>query len=516
VLQPASIPLATFRTVALPRRRARALTATLLGLVLATVAVSGLVNALAFLGDPHELDYGESIVYGRAAALLSGLPLYHPIDQRPLTVAAYTPLYYVLAAALQAVVGPGFWPGRILSLASALIAAALVGRVSMRVSGSAWIGCLGATAFLALGFSAPAPWYTFYRVDTLGVAFSVASVLVLVTGTSARHLVVAGLFAAAAILTKQSLVGAGIAGSIWLLTFERRKALVFAVSTLVPIVLCAAVAELTTGSFVADTVSANVNPLSIASLQTLGALFLVLQAPVLVLAAFFVFSAQPFRGRSARELLTLYWLITLVSVAGIAKIGADVNYWIEFAAANAVVASLGVWQIVTSVARRPWSPMGVLCLNLSLLYVGAIAIGVGAVSFKSLPRVGLQQDADFEALVERVRAEPRQVLAMPQDVLVLAGRPIVLEPFIYSLFFDARRWDAESVVQQICDGDVGLVILTKTLEQPDPKLLGYRFWPAPVWEAMQRHMVLESMLDGRYVYVPRQESPSAARYNRCR
>jgi hypothetical protein len=87
----------------------------------------------------------------------------------------------------------------------------------------------------------------------------------------------------------------------------------------------------------------------------------------------------------------------------------------------------------------------------------------------------------------------------------MAGRPIVLEPFIYSLFFDAGRWDAAPMVQQICEGEVGLVVLSKSLDQADPKLLGYGAWPEPVWEAMQQRMVLEGMTDGRYVYVPRQD-----------
>jgi hypothetical protein len=105
---------------------------------------------------------------------------------------------------------------------------------------------------------------------------------------------------------------------------------------------------------------------------------------------------------------------------------------------------------------------------------------------------------------------------MPQDVVVMAGRPIALEPLIYSLFFDAGRWDPAPVVQQICAGEVGLVILSKPLDQPDPNLLGYGFWPAPVWEAMQQRMMLEGMLDHRYVYVPSQDPASARTSNPCR
>jgi hypothetical protein len=39
-----------------------------------------------------------------------------------------------------------------------------------------------------------------------------------------------------------------------------------------------------------------------------------------------------------------------------------------------------------------------------------------------------------------VRHEPGGVLAEPMDVIVLAGRPVLLEPFIYNLLLQAGRW----------------------------------------------------------------------------
>jgi hypothetical protein len=48
------------------------------------------------------------------------------------------------------------------------------------------------------------------------------------------------------------------------------------------------------------------------------------------------------QANACARLLVLYWLCTLDSVAGITKFEADVNYWIEFAAVNAILASLGL------------------------------------------------------------------------------------------------------------------------------------------------------------------------------
>ena len=50
------------------------------------------------------------------------------------------------------------------------------------------------------------------------------------------------------------------------------------------------------------------------------------------------------------------------------------------------------------------------------------------------------------------------------DVVVLGGRQILLEPFIYSIRLDVGRWRADPVVDRICRGDVGLVVLAYPLE----------------------------------------------------
>jgi hypothetical protein len=343
----------------------------------------------------------------------------------------------------------------------------------------------------------------------VGVAFSVGSVMVLGEGTSRRSLVLAGLLAAAGMLTKQSLFAAPAAGVLWLLGVNREKAVVFAASTLVPVAVCALFAELMTGSFLANTMLANANPFSMDSVHWLGLLFFLLQAPALVLAGLYLVSARPWQSTGTPRLLVLYWLFTLVSVAGIIKFGADVNYWIEFAAVNAILASLGVQVMLKVTASRRQAIASNLCVTLCLVYVGVMAIGSVGDSLNSGLHVGLQPDPGFDALVDRVRAEPRQVLASPSDVVVLAGRPLLLEPLIYSLFFETNGWDAEPIVQRICDGEVGLVILSKPLDEPDPRLLGFALWPAPVWTAMQRAMALERQTADRYVYVPRQTNAAS-------
>src|SRR5262245_56060564 len=70
------------------------------GCLLALLAGDRIIRGIAATLSPVEAMYGESIIFDQAARLLRGEALYQPLDRPPFTVAAYTPLYYVLVGAL--------------------------------------------------------------------------------------------------------------------------------------------------------------------------------------------------------------------------------------------------------------------------------------------------------------------------------------------------------------------------------------------------------------------------------
>jgi hypothetical protein len=111
--------------------------------------------------------------------------------------------------------------------------------------------------------------------------------------------------------------------------------------------------------------------------------------------------------------------------------------------------------------------------------------------------------AAWDALVARVAADPRMVLAYPLDVIVHADRPIEFEPSIYSLLASEGRWDVAPVVDAVCNGAVGLLALDEPVEAPGPSYQGFSMWPAPLLAALRTTMQLESIQAERYVYVPR-------------
>jgi hypothetical protein len=159
---------------------------------------------------------------------------------------------------------------------------------------------------------------------------------------------------------------------------------------------------------------------------------------------------------------------------------------------------------VASVARTSAASVGLIVLLGAQLCVLAPNVDLSvAAQFRYRLRTQQLADDEFSQVVERVRAEPGEVLANPMDVIVLADRPILLEPVVFSVLSSAGKWDPSPLVQRICAHEVTLFVTNNPLEQPDDEFQGITLWPGAVHAALRQVMSLERQQAGRYVYVAR-------------
>jgi hypothetical protein len=464
-----------------------------LPLLAACATLSAAVYAIV---QPVALDYGEPVVYGIALRVVTGQPLYQSLDTFPFTVAAYTPLYYWVGGGLQAMFGPGFGPGRALSLGAGVTTALLIAVIAGRQQWGVWVGTFAGVLFLAFGFPGPdTPWLGLYRVDVLGVALSVAAIAVLGRDARTSTIVVAGVLAGLAVLCKQTFVAALIAGAV----FQWRKSgLLFATSALATFGIPCAVLQLTTGgAFLQNTVGANANPFYLSESTRLLTEFGHAQWLPLLLAGVYLWLARPWQAPESR-LVVVYWAVAGVSLAQLGKIGANHNYWIEFAAATAILAARGAACLV----RRPVFAAA-LVVALVVQLGGPVGAVVSARALRSDIRSAFTapRDIEFEALVDRVRHAPGSVIAEPMDVVVLAGRQVLLEPFIFNILLDTGHWRADPVVDRICAGDVGLLVLAYPMDVGAGMTDGlHALWTPAVMAALADTMELEGVQGQRYVY----------------
>ncbi len=484
------------------------------GCLILAVAVGRVGRGLMAVAEPGEVAFGEAILYDHAARILRGEPLYQPVGLPPYTIAAYTPVYYAAAAVLQAIAGPGFAPGRLLSIVAAVVAVGLVGRFTADVTESPRAGLLASVVFLALGFPGRYPWWSLFKEDILGVALTLGAVVLLYRTKQPGSRALAGLVAGLAILTKQTFVAAAAAGVVWLWWTDRRGVAAFALSVAATVVAVAAFLELTTGAFLANTVLANAVPFTWDVFALNASTMLRYQWGPLLLAAIAVGSLLRQR-RPAGKLAALYWLASFVPLVGLARAGSNHNYWIELAGASAVLAAAILWGVLRGGATHraeagalvAWLALGGTVLGVLPLYRSS-AVPILSVA-RSIPNPA--QSAALEAVVARVRRDPGETLADPLDVVALAGRTVQFEPYFFSILYSEGQWSPDPLIREICSGSIDLLVLDSPLESSGRGTYhGYAYWPAPVLETLRERMVLEAQAGGRYVYVRsgRSDSPS--------
>jgi len=136
--------------------------------------------AVKMLLYPHEVAVSEGAVGLGVQSVLEGVPLYGETRwlEPPFVILHYTPLYYLLTAAVAWFTGPGFLAGRLVSVLATSGTAVVAGLIARR-RGSGVAGGVMAGA-LWLSFYQVVFWGTIQRVDAPAILFEAIGLLVYV------------------------------------------------------------------------------------------------------------------------------------------------------------------------------------------------------------------------------------------------------------------------------------------------------------------------------------------------
>lgn len=180
----------------------------------AAAAVAGVLLAMVLLallsvsvagraGYPFELEWMEGVTAVHVARLLAGERIYGPptLEFVPL---AYPALYYYASLPAAWVLGAGFTPLRLVSIAATAVTLVAIFAVVRRESGAA-AGVIAAGAY-AGAYPLSDGWYDVGRVDGLYVAWLALTYLTAVRARTAVDWCLCGTLAAAAFATKQPAV----------------------------------------------------------------------------------------------------------------------------------------------------------------------------------------------------------------------------------------------------------------------------------------------------------------------
>jgi len=470
----------------------------------ALAALVILCYVATMLWTVNELSPPESVVAAQSLMLAHDGTLYYDLKHYPYTVCAYMPSFYWIESGLIRAGLSAFHAGRWISFAALLGLIALCGRTVLLYTGdrnAAWVASLVAASSSLLG-----SWGTIGQVDTLAAFFALAAFYNYsrFQVRDANSLWIAGVYAALALFTKQTMVAAPAAIVVLLFMHDRKKALWFAAifgTSVAAVVLAINVAL--DGRFLANTVFANMNPFSAAKFFAQFRYFLSVSFGMLVIVVISI--GRMMRGRILAPCVYLA-LAVLVFLGTAAKIGSDTNYQIESTLLLAVCAAIGLHQInfFQLYFERSKSWITLLLIPLAL----HMAIGYRASANALLGR--LINEKLFRAEIEQLQPYVQQsgglVLSTDFNAMVRLRQRMDVEPLIYDLLVSVHVIDPEPVRRDLASGSFTTVILSEDVFQPQsftsPEI---GTLPPSQLEEVRRHYRLVRhvpgpFLDGVYVY----------------
>ncbi len=457
-------------------------------------ALLGLATGVAAVRFPYQLSYGEGPLLNHAYRLAQGAQIYtRDLQDYPYLVVNYPPVYIFLYASFGRLLGFSLGVGRAISFIASLVVAVSLGATAYALCRDLVAAGVAGLAFLGQPYVAV--WSGFARVDLLALALASAGLAV-----AAWHprkpwspYASAALMVLAAYTRQSFLLAFPLGALVQFYVHDRRQAATFGVTLGVAVGLLAiALNQATGGGALIHLIVANVNRMSWSLLRDSLLHLVAISGAALVVAVLVAWRMVRQRAR------TMFALIALLLGAGlssltVAKVGSDINYFLEIAAAIALLCAVG---LARSGARRA------TLLLVAVLVAQAFVYGYwNWSSFRGY--LGLRTRApQFEALYDLVRQERGAILADDHmAALVQGGHEVLLQPFEFSQLSHDGLWDEGRVVADLKAGRFALVII-----RDQGNLRGTRpaeRWTAAMLDALDHGYAVRQRFADVSVYVPR-------------
>lgn len=448
--------------------------------ILAVHSAGGLMDSLAAIRNPGEIDYGEGIVW-QQAALIPGPRMYESRTDLPFIVFHYPPVYYLVTHLAGAFMPDLLAAGRLVSAVSAgaiaiVVACLVLAATPARPRHGLRLACAAVAGLLVYNSHALRVWGLLMRVDTLAVALALGGILV-AARSSGRWLstTCALLLCVAAVYCKQTELPAGLTVfAIAMLRNPRAAVAAAGIALVAGLVPLAGLQWVTDGGFLHNIIGYNLNRLDLAGgLRTIAA-----EAPSLPLALLIVCAGvclmprfPPWRTiwwrevpgvlsnrvMAARALLLLQLALSTLTLATIFKSGSAFNYFLDWLCIGSALAGVFLHDIMGN-ARFVRIVLAPLC---------AAALFSPIRLLPDHPPAADQ--AMQSALVQEIRAAAKPVASDNMVLLMRAGKPVIYEPAIVTELSALGRWDERPLVNMVATGGFAFMLTEDDLPGASPR-----------------------------------------------
>ncbi len=454
-----------------------------------------LVYSEEIIRFPYEVDDIEGIVLNQSLRLQQGKPLYPSIQHYPYINTAYPPLYQWVGSLFIGRWGVSLAPLRAVSLVSTLWISFLLYATVRRKTGGILPALVASLSFLC--FPPAIEWASLCRVDLLGIALALTGLTVYMVLPRDRGVWIALPFFCAAFLAKQTLFAAPLAAYGHYFLVKRGKGIgVIATLGGAVLALYLALHIFSGGQFFLHTVK------YMANTYLPGKALNSFVDTIRVFPIFFGFSMLYcwfcFR-RKRLDPAVIYLAAAFVHGLLSGKVGANMNFWIEWGIAVSLCTGLCIAEILKTCAKHPEreSIIGATLL-FALIQVGIV---LNPLPLKTDFFVSVQATkAEGDRISQYVRETEGPILTEVASWAVLNGKEFLFEPFAFATLYRENLWDDREFIKDIREKRFPLIIL-KSPARDSFKPEG-RFTPR-VYDAVREGYEISEKIGYWRILVPR-------------
>jgi hypothetical protein len=436
----------------------------LLVALIVVLQVAGIAGLMVYQTEavvfPYSIDYGEGPLLDQVERLVAGEPIYRADYNSPAYVIAnYPPVYLLANAPFEALFGPAYWYGRLISVLSIHVTALLIGLTLFALTGDRLASLLGGLSLLF--FPAVFSWSLLFRVDTLALALSWGGLYAVVRSKGrGRYILLSALLMTGAIFTRQTYaLAAPLAGLVWLWSgrFRKPALLLAGLIAVFSLLLFLALNLATEGGFFYSIIMVNAGQ-DFTLTRILGWVkALIRYSPVFLLfGGLFVIMGRRAAGRS-------YWFVVTYLLCGLAvfltigKVGSAQNYLYELCAGLCLTTGF----VLAHHAARAWVRGAALALLGLQLAFGFLALAFPRDSYSALLTDRLSQRYDIDRMQALIHQQPTGDILADEfsGLLPLDSRRIFIEPLLLTQLHRQGEWNDAGLINAIQQHRFPLIIL---------------------------------------------------------
>lgn len=467
---------------------------------------------------PYGIDFGEGYLANMSLELVRGQNPYHSIDSEPWIVSSYPPLFPLLNGMLMTALGRSLLAGRFIATAS------LIGIIATSIVLLRKLGVGPVIALLAAGMMLVFPWSVKWaqvvRVDTLGILFSVGGMYLWLRSEKTNDAIVAAVLLTAAVFTKHSFLAAPLSCLVYGFISRDRRRFLFLLLLAVLIGGGYALINLITGGGLFNHLfTYTANKFHFWRMTTgLGMYF---QKTWILQVVAISSLVMPGVASDQRRMLGWYYFFAHLTLLTYGFTGSDSNYFIEPLLSVSLLAAFAFEKFNSDISEIKPAPFSMKTLGFLLLLAIVVTGRFIETSEFKVHRMNADRLQGGKDIIRLCATREGDVLCEDASFTFLAGKPVVIQPYIMTLLQRTGKWDEEPFLQTIRDRRYDLVILRVDLNDPYNteqrggawEIAGFDRWTDGMEDAIRQNYELSEPIDAGvgntywFIYQRRQELP---------